>query len=74
MFAFWIFLALLLIFGLPIALVWLGIALAIWVTLAVAGLVWAIIAFVFHSPIIAIPLALGIGIAIGRAMATRPAR
>ena len=50
-----------------------GVALAIWVTLAVAGLVWSIVTFVFGSPVLAILLALGAGIAIGRGAARRVA-
>lgn len=69
---FWIFLALLIVFGLPVALLFLGFALAIWVTLAVAGLVWGLVTFVFGSPVLGVILALVIGIAIGRAMARRP--
>jgi len=67
----WILLGLLLVFGLPVALVFMGVALALWVTLAVAGLVWSIVTFVFHSPVLAILLALGAGIAIGRGAARR---
>ena len=67
----WIILGLLLVFGLPLVMVFMGIALAIWVTLAVAGLVWGIVAFVFGSPVLAILLALGAGIAIGRGAARR---
>ena len=70
---FWIFLALLLVFGLPVALVFLGFALAIWITLAVAGLIWGLFTFVFGSPVLGVILALVIGIAIGRAMARRQA-
>lgn len=68
----WIFLALLIVFGLPVALVFLGFALAIWVTLAVAGLVWGLVTFVFGSPVLGVVLALALGIGIGRAMARRP--
>jgi hypothetical protein len=67
----WIVLGLLLVFGLPFVLVFMGVALAIWVTLAVAGLVWGIVAFVFGAPVRAILLALGAGIAIGRGAARR---
>ena len=42
-----ILLGLLLVFGLPLVLLFLGVTLAIWVTLAVAGIVWGIVAFVF---------------------------
>ena len=62
----WILLGLLLVLGLPLLLVVIGVALAVWVTLAVAGIVWGIVAFVFGSPLLAIILALGAGIAIGR--------
>jgi len=65
----WILLGLLLVLGLPLGLLAAGVALAIWVTLAVAGLVWGIVTFVFGSPVLAILLALGAGIAIGRASA-----
>lgn len=67
----WIFLALLIVFGLPVALLFAGFALAIWITLAVAGLVWGLITFVFGSPVLGVILALVIGIGIGRAMAKR---
>ena len=67
----WIFLALLIVFGLPVALLFAGFALAIWITLAVAGLVWGLITFVFGSPVLGVILALVIGIGIGRAMARR---
>ncbi len=67
----WIFLALLIVFGLPVALLFLGFALAIWVTLAVAGLVWALVTFLFGWPVLGIILALVLGIGIGRAMAER---
>ena len=67
----WILLGLLLVFGLPFVLVFMGVALAIWVTLFVAGLVWSIVAFVFGSPVLAIILALLAGIAIGRRAAPR---
>ncbi|MFZ4408101.1 MAG: hypothetical protein ACOYOH_12210 [Paracraurococcus sp.] len=66
-----ILLGLLLVFGLPLVLLFLGVTLAIWVTLAVAGIVWGIVAFVFGSPVLAILLALGAGIAIGRGAARR---
>ena len=66
-----IILGLLLVFGLPLVMVFMGIALAIWVTLAVAGIVWGIVTFVFGSPVLAILLALGAGIAIGRGAARR---
>ena len=68
----WIFLGLLLVFGLPVALVFAGFALALWVTLAVAGLIWSVITFVFHSPVLGIIVALVVGIGIGRSMAGRP--
>jgi hypothetical protein len=67
----WIFLALLIVFGLPVALLFLGFALAIWVTLAVAGLVWALVTFLFGWPVLGIILALALGIGIGRAMAEK---
>lgn len=67
----WIFLALLIVFGLPVALLFLGFALAIWVTLAVAGLVWALVTFLFGWPVLGIILALVLGIGIGRAMAEK---
>lgn len=67
----WIFLALLLVFGLPVALLFLGFALAIWSTLAVAGLVWALFTFLFGWPVLGIVLALALGIGIGRAMAEK---
>src|SRR3954469_25343247 len=70
----WIILGLLLVFGLPVALVFMGVALALWVTLAVVGVVWSIVTFVFHSPVLAILLALGAGIAIGRGAARRERR
>jgi len=66
-----ILLGLLLVFGLPLVLLFLGVTLAIWVTLAVAGIVWGIVAFVFGSPVLAILLALGAGIAIGRGAVRR---
>ena len=46
-------------------------AMAIWVTLFVAGLVWSVVTFVFGSPILAIILALLAGIAIGRSASRR---
>lgn len=67
----WIFLALLLVFGLPVALLFAGFALAIWITLAVAGLVWGLVTFLFGWPVLGIILALVIGIGIGRAMAEK---
>ena len=67
----WIILGLLLVFGLPFVMVFMGVALAIWVTLFVAGLVWSIVAFLFGSPVLAIILALLAGIAIGRRAAPR---
>ena len=67
----WIFLGLLLVFGLPVALLFLGFALAIWVTLAVAGLVWSVVTFVFGWPVLGIVLALAVGIAIGRGSSRR---
>ncbi len=66
-----ILLGLLLVFGLPLVLLFLGVTLAIWVTLAVAGIIWGVVAFVFGSPVLAILLALGAGIAIGRGAARR---
>ncbi len=68
----WILLGLLLVLGLPLALLVMGVALAIWVTLAVAGAVWGVVTFLFGSPVLGVLLALIIGIAIGRAMAQRP--
>jgi len=68
----WIILGLLVVFGMPVAMAFLGIAVALWVTLFVVGLVWSVVAFVFHSPILAILCALGVGILIGRRAA--PAR
>ncbi|MBK1657118.1 hypothetical protein [Paracraurococcus ruber] len=65
----WVILGLLLVLGLPLLLVVLGVALAFWATLAVAGLVWGVLAFVFHLPVIGLLVALGAGIAIGRATA-----
>lgn len=67
----WIFLALLLVLGLPVALLFAGFALAIWITLAVAGLVWGLVTFLFGWPVLGIILALVIGIGIGRAMAEK---
>lgn len=67
----WIFLALLLVLGLPVALLFAGFALAIWITLAVAGLVWGLVTFLFGWPVLGIILALLIGIGIGRAMAEK---
>ncbi|MCB4820522.1 hypothetical protein [Roseicella aerolata] len=69
----WILLGLLLVFGLPLVLVLMGVALALWVTLAVAGLVWSILTFVLGWPLPGILLALAAGIAIGRG-AARPGR
>ena len=66
---FWIFVALLIVLGLPLALLFAGFALAIWITLAVAGLVWALVTFLFGWPVLGIILALAFGIGIGRAMA-----
>ncbi|MBY0334489.1 MAG: hypothetical protein K2X49_27850 [Acetobacteraceae bacterium] len=66
---FWIFVALLIVLGLPLALLFAGFALAIWITLAVAGLVWALVTFLFGWPVLGIILALALGIGIGRAMA-----
>jgi hypothetical protein len=63
----WIFLGLLLVFGLPVALLFAGVALAIWLTLAVAGLIWGLLTFVFGWPVLGIVLALVVGIAVGRA-------
>ena len=60
--------ALLVVLGLPVALLLLGFALAIWATLAVAGLVWGVVTFAFGSPVLGMVLAL----AVGRAMARRP--
>ncbi len=68
----WIFLGLLLVFGLPVALLFLGVALAIWTTLLVAGLVWGVVTFLFGWPVLGIVLAVAIGIAIGRATAPPP--
>ena len=68
----WILLGLLLVFGLPVALLVMGMALAIWVTLAVAGAVWGLVTFLFGAPVLGVVLALVLGIAIGRAMARRP--
>ena len=67
----WILLGLLLVFGLPLLLFVMGVAMAIWVTLFVAGLVWSVVTFVFGSPILAIILALLAGIAIGRSASRR---
>ena len=53
----WILLGLVLVFGLPVMLVFMGVALAIWVALFVAGLVWSVVAFLFHAPVLAIVLA-----------------
>jgi hypothetical protein len=69
----WILLGLLLVFGLPVALLVMGVALAIWVTLAVAGAVWGLVTFLFGAPVLGVVLAVILGIAIGRAMAHRPA-
>jgi hypothetical protein len=68
-----ILLGVLLVFGLPVTLLVLGVALAIWVTLAVAGLVWGIVTFVFGWPVLGILLALAAGIWVGRRMAAPPA-
>ncbi len=64
-----ILLGILLVFGLPAMLVVMGVALALWLCLAVAGLVWSIFTFVFGWPVLGILAALGIGIWIGRAKA-----
>jgi hypothetical protein len=68
----WILLGLLLVLGLPVVMLVMGVALAIWVTLAVAGAVWGLVTFLFGAPVLGMFLALIIGIAIGRAMAQRP--
>jgi hypothetical protein len=71
----WILLGLLLVFGLPVLLAVMGMALLLWVTLAVAGAVWGLVTFLFGSPVLGVLLGVGIGIAIGRAMAPpRPGR
>jgi hypothetical protein len=67
----WILLGLVLVFGLPVMLVFMGVALAIWVALFVAGLVWSVVAFLFHAPVLAIVLALLAGLAFGRGAAAR---
>jgi hypothetical protein len=69
----WVLLAPLVVLGPPVLLLFLGVALAIWATLAVAGLVWGVVTFVFGWSVLGIPLALAIGLATGRAMARRPA-
>lgn len=68
----WILLALFVLVGLPLLLLLLGFALAIWVTLAVAGAVWGVVAWAFDAPVLGLLLALAVGIALGRAMAPRP--
>jgi hypothetical protein len=70
----WILLALLVVLGLPVVLLFFGVALAIWAMLAVAGLVWGVVTFAFGWPVLGILLALAIGLAIGRAMAGRSLR
>ncbi|NOG72317.1 hypothetical protein [Roseicella sp. DB1501] len=67
----WILLGLVLVLGLPVMLVFTGVALAIWVTLFVAGLVWSVVVFLFHAPVLAIVLALLAGLAFGRGAAAR---
>ncbi|RAI59922.1 hypothetical protein [Roseicella frigidaeris] len=67
----WILLGLVLVLGLPVVLLFLGVALALWVTLLVAGLVWSIVTVLFHAPVLAIVLALLAGLAFGRGAATR---
>jgi hypothetical protein len=70
----WVLLAPLVVLGPPVLLLFLGVALAIWATLAVAGLVWGVVTFVLGWPVLGILLALAIGLAIGRAMAGRSLR
>lgn len=67
----WILLGLVLVLGLPVVLVFMGVALAIRVTLFVAGLVWSVVVFLFHAPVLAIVLALLAGLAFGRGAAAR---
>jgi hypothetical protein len=64
-----ILLGLLFVFGVPLALAMAGFALTLWLAMAVAGLVWGIIAFLFKSPILAVLIGIAIGVAIGRASA-----
>jgi hypothetical protein len=67
----WVLLALVLVIGLPVALMLMGVALAIWVAVAVASLIWSLATFLFGSPVLGLVLALGIGILVGRALAGR---
>ncbi|TCZ64419.1 hypothetical protein [Roseicella aquatilis] len=67
----WIVLGLLVLLGMPFVMAFMGIALALWFTLFVLGLVWGMVTFVFQAPIIAILLVLGAGYLLGRHAAPR---
>ena len=70
-----VLLGLLLVFGLPVALAAMGVALLLWLAPAVAGAVWGLLTFVLGSPVLGVLPGVGIGLAIGRAMAPpRPGR
>lgn len=69
----WILLGILVVLGLPFVLMAMGIAVALWAVMGVLALVWGVVAFVFGSPVLALLLALAIGILIGRGAAPRRA-
>lgn len=65
----WIALALLLLVGVPLAMLFFGVALALWLVWLVAALVWGLLTWLIGDPVVAVVVALVIGIAIGRSSA-----
>lgn len=62
----WFLLALALIFGGPVALAAFGIIASIWFVMAIAGLIWGVLTFVFGKPFLAALIGLAVGVWIGR--------
>ena len=62
----WFILALLLVFGLPVALAAFGIIASVWLVMAIGGLIWGILSFIFGKTFLMAIIGVAIGIWIGR--------
>lgn len=62
----WMILAVLLLLTLPLGFVFAGVALALWLTWAIAAAIWGLLTWLIGDPVIAVVIALLIGIWIGR--------
>jgi hypothetical protein len=68
----WIALAVLLLVVVPLGLGFLGIAVTLWLVWVVAATLWGLLTWILGDPLVAVVVALGIGILIGRGGRARP--